>query len=1377
MKSCFASNKIKLVLALTALGNCMTGLKAQQLADNRLSETPVFIKNEGQWDDESLFHFSQGHFRAVFLKDRIQYGLARLKNPEAAENLGKLSTVAQEPENPEYIVQVWEIKYNAANAFLYEATKPQESNIGYLNQNTGGRILYPQLFAGLSIKNLYPGVDAEFKIDEAGKLKIDYRCASSTHAGMINFSITGFDKTYLNSTGSICMQSRYGVVTDSIPASFSGDGFTKPVPVAYRQIQPNTFGLNIEKNAADINSPLLIDPFYLDYSTYFYGNQVSGWTYVYDVEVDENNNSYVTGYTTDKYPGTPGTYDTTLNGSADGFLGKIPSSGGKPIYVIYLGGSNTEYSYSLAATNKGDCFVTGYSYSSDYPTTNGVIETTRPSSTSYTSFVTGIKSDGKSLIYSTYLKGYNWVIDVNETGQVYIAPYGDNPYPITRNINPPGQVGGGFEANVIRLNASGSAILDCVELTGSGTEYVYGLSVDKKNQVYAAGWTNSDNLPVTYGQKNFGGVYMGGSYDGFLFKIDSAFTKYLIAKYIGTKGYDYLSGITVNDDEEIFIQGIAGANDLPAATNGFPGGSSAFIMRIYKNGAFPRWTTYITTNTYAWRQRLTISAKDEAVFGGTTWSTTLPVTSDAFQKTNKGGADGYAGKIGIDGSIKYLTYFGGSGTDYLFAVQAKRIGCVSHLIMGGYCGSNNFPLKNEWKSTPRGGFFWTGAVIKWRDTLKVDPIDLGPDVLNCDRNYRIIEAGNPGASYRWQNGDTFSYFIVQKPGKYWVTATYGCGSKSDTIIFKIAPSAKPWMPKDSLICNRFGALLDARNDTIKGIRYKWNTGDTTRTILASKSGLYKVEMWTPVCNWRYDSIYITKLYTPTAGINANDTLLCLPFNIKLKAGTDTIQAQYLWNRGDTLPEISTMKAGLFRVNISNPCGALADSVLIKSDSAETIHYSTDTLLCDRDSFVIERNTTSPNTGFRWNDGSNAARKTFKQSGVYWVKIGNSCSSYSDTVKVKFRKKPQPLSPVSFLWCDTLKLYQVISNNSFARITWSTGDTGFKLAIKDTGLLWVQAQTDCGTEKENFTVLRGFSPVVQLRTDTLLCDLNQFTIVPNKLLNSPAVAWNTGANTPTLTVNKAGKYVLSSTNACGTASDSIHIDFLKSPAVSMPPNRQFCGALNGPVVLNAVASGGPANYTWSNGSSGLNTTANAPGIYYLSAQNRCNSVTDSCIVRVFPLPKPDLGTDTAFCGQFSYLLNAGNSWSSVIWSSGQTTQSIFAYDYKTYRVTVTDGNGCTGSDEINIGSNCKLIWYIPDAFTPNADGKNDVFVPVMKDVQDLSISIYDRWGSKIFEGTDNNPGWNGTINGQPAPEGVYSWVASFRSNFKPHYKKGVVTLLR
>jgi len=165
-------------------------------------------------------------------------------------------------------------------------------------------------------------------------------------------------------------------------------------------------------------------------------------------------------------------------------------------------------------------------------------------------------------------------------------------------------------------------------------------------------------------------------------------------------------------------------------------------MRIYKTGYFPKWTTHITNSTYAWRQRISVNAKNECVFAGSTTNSSLSVTADAYQKTLKGGWDAFIGKLSIDGDKRYLSYFGGDGTDYFFAVQTRRIGCVTHIVIGGWGTGTGYPTYKAWKSTLPIGISYVGRIAKWRDTLKEDPIDFGPDAMQCDRNYRIIEVGN-----------------------------------------------------------------------------------------------------------------------------------------------------------------------------------------------------------------------------------------------------------------------------------------------------------------------------------------------------------------------------------------------------------------------------------------------------------------------------------------------------------------------------------------------------------------------------------------------------------------------------------------------------------
>ena len=147
------------------------------------------------------------------------------------------------------------------------------------------------------------------------------------------------------------------------------------------------------------------------------------------------------------------------------------------------------------------------------------------------------------------------------------------------------------------------------------------------------------------------------------------------------------------------------------------------------------------------------------------------------------------------------------------------------------------------------------------------------------------------------------------------------------------------------------------------------------------------------------------------------------------------------------------------------------------------------------------------------------------------------------------------------------------------------------------------------------------------------------------------------------------------------------------------------------------------------------------------------------VVVKPTPEPNLGPDTLFCGRggFSFRLNPGE-FKTYRW---QDNSPIPLYDVLTegkYAVTVSDEFGCEGEDEVELREVCPTVLYKPTAFSPDLDGVNDEFRILGTDIISLRLSVYDRWGNLVFSSPDHQQGWDGTWRGQPAPQGVYVWMA-------------------
>ena len=129
--------------------------------------------------------------------------------------------------------------------------------------------------------------------------------------------------------------------------------------------------------------------------------------------------------------------------------------------------------------------------------------------------------------------------------------------------------------------------------------------------------------------------------------------------------------------------------------------------------------------------------------------------------------------------------------------------------------------------------------------------------------------------------------------------------------------------------------------------------------------------------------------------------------------------------------------------------------------------------------------------------------------------------------------------------------------------------------------------------------------------------------------------------------------------------------------------------------------------------------------------------------------------------------------------GETSITIRASEQTTYTVTVTSTLGCVGSDKFVIRPDCISKSFIPNAFSPNGDGLNDIFKPTLINFEKYTLSIYNRWGAKVFESNSAELGWDGLYNGRDAPQGVYSYVMRYKTTENDTWqnKSGALQLIR
>jgi gliding motility-associated-like protein len=258
-----------------------------------------------------------------------------------------------------------------------------------------------------------------------------------------------------------------------------------------------------------------------------------------------------------------------------------------------------------------------------------------------------------------------------------------------------------------------------------------------------------------------------------------------------------------------------------------------------------------------------------------------------------------------------------------------------------------------------------------------------------------------------------------------------------------------------------------------------------------------------------------------------------------------------------------------------------------------------------------------------------------------------------------------------------------------------------------------------------------------------------------------------------------------------AEDNITVKPIPYPSPHVGPDINVC--LGNSTQLHAS---GAAYYNWSpaiylSATNVADPMVNHPltGVRYIvSARDTLGcpkTVRDTILVKVISI-KADAGNDTSVViGQPLQLHATGGThyqWDPGNWLSSSNAPDPIALpqDDVRYTVTVSDDNGCVGTDDIMV-KYYKLApgAYLPNAFTPNGDGKNDRFEPIELGLKSLEIfQIYNRWGKLIYQTSDMNKGWDGKLNGNPQEPATYVWYAAGTDyTGKKVTKKGTVILIK
>jgi gliding motility-associated-like protein len=383
---------------------------------------------------------------------------------------------------------------------------------------------------------------------------------------------------------------------------------------------------------------------------------------------------------------------------------------------------------------------------------------------------------------------------------------------------------------------------------------------------------------------------------------------------------------------------------------------------------------------------------------------------------------------------------------------------------------------------------------------------------------------------------------------------------------------------------------------------------------------------------------------------------------------------------------------------------------------------------------------------------------FGPPGTYNVQLvavdSNSCN-VADTTFLVITVLP---TPQVFLGNDTTicGAVSIVLDATTANCTylWSTGATTPTITATNNGQYWVIVDNGICSATDTMNIQLFAAP--DIGSDTVVCTGTQLLLDAGN--PGSTFVWSTGATSQTILVNSTGIYWVDVTSGTCTFRDSIDIQVLSVQPPNLGNDTAVCPG--GQITFNVNDPN--ATITWQDGSVGQSFTADTAGTYWVTvAIGNCEE-TDTVVVSY--LATVELGSAVSLCNVVQgIVLDAGNPGSTYMWSTGATSQSITITEAGTYYVDVINSSNCNLSDTIQVtGELGGGTMFVPNTFTPNGNGRNEIFYAYGTGIVEFKMQIFDRWGMLLFESTSMTNGWDGTFEGNKVQQDTYVVRITYRT---------------
>lgn len=770
------------------------------------------------------------------------------------------------------------------------------------------------------------------------------------------------------------------------------------------------------------------------------------------------------------------------------------------------------------------------------------------------------------------------------------------------------------------------------------------------------------------------------------------------------------------------------SNGTPPYTYSWSNGSSAAQLSAVPAGSY----TFTVTDAFGCSAASTIQVTEPAP---------LQASGQALQMVRCfGGSDGIAEVTGNGGTAPYQALWSNGA-------QTLNTGNLS-------AGTYTLLL------TDANGCTSTSSVTITEPTLlKVSNVQV--QAVRCfgEQNGSINCQSSGGTipySYLWSTSDTTSSVIGLPAGTYALTITDANGCLADTSIQLNQPTPLAWIPVQAvnILCNgdASGSLATGANGSVAPYSYTWSTGGSGALQAGLTAGSYTVTVTDANGCTSQRSYTLTE--PPALALQAQATMISCngqgngSISAVVSGGVNPYQLN--WGNGTTGNSLNNLVPGSYTLSITDANGCKKDSLFIISEPPVlTASVAEPDTLCIGQSTVLQAQVNGGTLpyAYLWNTGG-----------------------ITDSLLV---------SP------GLSSGYQVLITDANG-CTFTVSDIAVNVFPPLSVQLSVTEDTLCFGEATSFAVQAagGNGGPYTYIWNTVLASGSSFALQPDSTF----------------------LYTVTLSDACTVSEPSASQQVLVNPLPVVdfiPLNQDGCMPVTVNFASQSLTTQGAA-YAWdfgdgnSGSGNGIVHTYTEAGTYDVSL-----SVTDTngcfaklerpAMIEVYPLPTAFFSTEpqkvSILLPQVTFLNGSSGALSSQ-WDFGDgsplenewSPQHAYS-DTGHYRVEliVVSNDGCRDTFYNEIIVNGEITFYVPNAFTPNNDGNNDMFTGYGIGLLDVDFLIFDRWGKNIFRSNNLARGWDGTYynSGDPCPEGTYVYL--FRINVQgedlPREYTGRVTLVR